>query len=101
MTQPVDLARLNQAEWEILLSKNKIEPPSNTTVKDYAKNLVNLVEKTFPSQVIMDRMIRHDTAAIRKAIEGIEKKDMVKFSNKYKALGIREILDNEKLKLRS
>ncbi|OQY99736.1 MAG: hypothetical protein B6D35_08675 [Candidatus Brocadia sp. UTAMX2] len=55
-----DFVSLNKSDWLKIIEDEKIEPPPGETREDYAGNIAYIVDKTYPSQVLLHRLSRID-----------------------------------------
>ena len=58
---PVELARWNRADWlGFLQNKNIALPDDETSLDSYAENLRNVVEKSFPNEYFLQRLVNDE-----------------------------------------
>jgi len=57
----IDFTGWEKADWQRLIIDEKIPLPPNETVESYAENILFNVEKTYPSQVLIRRLLNPQT----------------------------------------
>ena len=67
-----DLVVLEKSDWLDILQKNKIEPPDNVTLEEYAETLAYNIEQTYPSDVFFHRLAVKDKTAQISLVDNIQ-----------------------------
>jgi len=128
-----DFIILDKNDWSTIFQDNKIEAPENTTLEEYAENLVYNIERTFPSEFLFYRIAIKDKTETIKLIDSIQPlfennkviftkngiatlkwkgisaskkanikealKNLSKFVNTYKHLGMAEIVNRQDINI--
>lgn len=59
-----DCIRLEQEDWESLMTEGQLSVPPGETVQTYAKTMLTSVEASYPSQVLLNRIDKKSTQVI-------------------------------------
>ncbi len=86
---PRDLASLEKSDWLKLIRDNKVQTPNGETAEDYASALTSGMERVFPTQFLLHRLVKTTAADVANA-PGT--------ANAYKYLGVPEILADPKIR---
>jgi predicted nucleotidyltransferase len=99
-----DLVAFDKGDWLAILSQAGTTPPNGLTREEYAAILTKKIEKLYPSDALLARLIRTDDEALRKNIEILqplfEKNETIFGIDGFKKLTIEGSQPDEVEKLR-